>query len=71
MLLLLQDLNPGQLERRVVKMPSPLEYLSFVFCLGNLLGGPYLEYSDYHQFMESTGVRICWRGVVSTVLLPC
>jgi len=37
-------------------MPSALQYLSFIFGLGNLLSGPYLEYVDYHDFMEKKGV---------------
>ncbi len=53
----MQELTEFQLSHRITKLPNPLEYLSCVFCLGNLLGGPYLEFSEYKQFMELKGVR--------------
>lgn len=40
----------------VEAVPNPLEYLSFIFGLGNLLAGPYLEYVDYRDFLEQKGV---------------
>ena len=37
------DLSPYQAEHAIDKSPSLLQFLSFVFGLGNLLSGPYLE----------------------------
>ena len=51
-----QELSPYQAEHAVKVTPTPLEYLSYVFGLGNLLSGPYLEYIDYHAFMQLKGV---------------
>ena len=51
-----QELSQYQAEHAVQLMPSALQYLSFIFGLGNLLSGPYLEYVDYHDFMEKKGV---------------
>eukprot|EP00798_Chlamydomonas_sp_ICE-L_P020897 gene20897-27747_t len=50
------DLISGQQERKLEKLPSLLEYLSFVFCMGNLLGGPFLEFREYKHFIDGTGV---------------
>jgi lysophospholipid acyltransferase len=36
--------------------PPLLDYLGFCFCFGNLLGGPFLEYSDYSTFAARQGV---------------
>eukprot|EP00798_Chlamydomonas_sp_ICE-L_P020731 gene20731-27546_t len=51
-----ERLSQFQKEHVVYRVPSLLEYLSFIFCLGNLLGGPYLEFSTYKEFMELKGV---------------
>ncbi len=40
----------------VRSLPNPLEFLSFVFCLGNLLAGPYIEFTDFKDFIELKGV---------------
>ena len=55
--LALQELSPYQAVHAVASTPNPLQYLSFVFGLGNLLAGPYLEYVDYDNFMNLKGVR--------------
>lgn len=53
-----QELSPYQAAHAVKACPDPLRYLSYVFGLGNLLAGPYLEYVDYRDFMEKRGVRM-------------
>jgi hypothetical protein len=40
----------------VDRLPSLLEYCSFMFSLGNMLAGPYLEFTPYKQFIELQGV---------------
>ncbi|KAL6754098.1 MBOAT, membrane-bound O-acyltransferase family-domain-containing protein [Haematococcus lacustris] len=45
-----------QAAHAVAKLPSPLSYASYMFSLGNLLAGPYLEFADYLQFVERQGV---------------
>jgi hypothetical protein len=40
-------------------IPSPpplLDYLGYCFCFGNLLSGPFIEYSDYSAFAARQGV---------------
>jgi lysophospholipid acyltransferase len=53
---LAQEMTPYQAAHRLTSLPNPLEFASFVFSLGNLLAGPYLEFSEYKQFIDSTGV---------------
>ena len=36
-------------------MPSLLEFLGYVFCFGNLLGGPIIEFADYRTFIRLEG----------------
>lgn len=54
-----KQLSDYQNQVAVDASPSPLQYLSYVFGLGNLLAGPYLEYVDYRDFMEGRGL---WDG---------
>jgi hypothetical protein len=51
-----QDLSPYQAAHQVVASPNPLEFLSYVFGLGDLLSGPFFEFSEYKEFMELKGV---------------
>ena len=37
------------------RTPSLLEYLSFVFGIGNLLAGPYVEFTEHVKFIELKG----------------
>lgn len=41
------DLLPEQIERKVTKLPSVLELLSYVFFCCACISGPFFEYSDY------------------------
>ena len=50
------DLSPYQAEHAVDKAPSLLQYLSYVYGLGNLLSGPYLEFVSYRDFVELKGL---------------
>lgn len=50
------DLTPGQIERKVLHLPTVIEYLSFIHFPMGCLVGPYLEFSDYKNFIEFTGV---------------
>lgn len=45
----LQDLRPYQEARKLVAMPSVLEWYSYVFASGNLLAGPFFELRDYRS----------------------
>ncbi|KAG1668525.1 hypothetical protein FOA52_012119 [Chlamydomonas sp. UWO 241] len=51
-----RELSHYQSQHSYDGCPDPLRYLSFVFGLGNLLAGPYLEYVDYRDFMEGRGL---------------
>lgn len=48
-------LSHFQSQHALEAAPGPLQYLSFIFGLGNLLSGPYIEYVDYRNFMELKG----------------
>jgi lysophospholipid acyltransferase len=53
--------NPAVLTRyqaahAVPCAPPFLDYLGYIFCFGNLLSGPFIEYSDYSQFAARQGV---------------
>jgi lysophospholipid acyltransferase len=45
-----------QKQHHISRPPGLLEYLGYVLCLGNLLAGPFFEFSDYQQWIYSTGV---------------
>lgn len=50
-----QNLTADQYERRVVFLPNLMEYVSFVsFSCGNLCG-PFMEYSDFKDWIEFSG----------------
>lgn len=47
-----EELLPEEKEKKVVKMPSVMEMLSYsYFCCGCLVG-PFFEYRDYINFIE-------------------
>ena len=50
-----QELSPYQQAHAVRRLPSLLEWLSFMFSAGNLLAGPYFELSDYLAYIERRG----------------
>jgi len=53
-----QQMTPYQVEHALSHLPSPLQFLSYVFSLGNLLAGPAVEYVKYEEFVEHEGVSI-------------
>lgn len=50
-----QALRPYQESRKLVNMPSLLEWLSYIFASGNLLAGPFFELRDYCDYIERKG----------------
>ena len=50
-----QELSPYQQAHAVRRLPSLLEWLSFMFSAGNLLAGPYFELADYLAYIERRG----------------
>jgi lysophospholipid acyltransferase len=53
--LITSKLNESQIERRVVHFPTVLEYASFCcFCCGCIVG-PFVEYSDFKNWIEISG----------------
>jgi lysophospholipid acyltransferase len=52
-----QAMNDYQAAKHLEAAPGPLQFLGYIFCLGNLLAGPYLEFRDYLEFVEHRGVR--------------
>jgi lysophospholipid acyltransferase len=50
-----QEMSPYQQAHALTRLPSPLEWLSFIFAGGNLLAGPYFELSDYLAYTERRG----------------
>ena len=47
-----ENLFPEQKALKVVKMPSLIEYFSYVFFSGGCIMGPFFEYTDYINFIE-------------------
>lgn len=47
-----KDLTKGQQYHAVYKMPTALEYFSYVFNFQSLLAGPLVFYKDYIEFIE-------------------
>lgn len=58
--ILAKDLNVKwtnyEKEHLVLESPTLLEFLSYLFSFGNLLSGPFLEFSEYKQYVERRGV---------------
>ena len=46
------SLSEDQRKRMVVRMPSFLEYFSYVFFIGGCIMGPFIEYSDFKNWIE-------------------
>lgn len=53
-----QDLSPYQAAHQLPYTPSPLAFMSYLFGMGNLLAGPFYEFTDYKQFIELKGVSV-------------
>ena len=47
-----ENLLPEQIERKVAKMPTILELLSYVYFPCSAICGPFFEFSDYKLFIE-------------------
>lgn len=43
------------LAKALHRMPSPLEFFSYVFAAGNLLAGPFFEAHDYFDYIDRKG----------------
>lgn len=50
-----EELLPEQIERKVTKLPTPLEIASYVFFCSACIVGPFFEYSDYIMYIERKG----------------
>lgn len=50
-----EDLLPEQIERKITKLPSPLEVASYVFFCSACIVGPFFEFSDYVMYIERRG----------------
>merc|ERR1712046_227123 len=50
-----KDLTPGQVERRIKDVPTLLEFGGFVFFGPACVTGPFLEFSDYINFVQFKG----------------
>ncbi|TFY66011.1 hypothetical protein EVG20_g5072 [Dentipellis fragilis] len=49
-----EDLDKWQLEKRVAKFPSLLEFLGYAFYFPGVLVGPSLEFSDYMSLVDES-----------------
>lgn len=73
-LLSLQDLTNYQRSHTFKRLPSLLEFLGYVFCFGNLLAGPVIEFRDYQMWVNSEGLwdpkatkKVPWTGDLKAV----
>ena len=62
-----QDLTSYQESRKLEAMPSPLEWVSYVFASGNLLAGPFFELRDYRDYIQRQGP---WAGGFPSGVVP-
>lgn len=75
-----EDLNPGQQQRKMVKKPNLIEYLSYtLFCCTSMIG-PFFEIRQYLDFIEEKGhfknapngfLMSLWKIVESISCLAC
>ncbi|KIJ70373.1 hypothetical protein HYDPIDRAFT_143668 [Hydnomerulius pinastri MD-312] len=49
-----EDLDKWQLQKRVTKYPTLLEFLGFAFYFPGILVGPYLDYASYMSLVDET-----------------
>jgi hypothetical protein len=54
-----QDMTHYQAGHALPRLPSLLSFYSYVFSLGTLLAGPFIEYREYEDFIHHRGVRAC------------
>jgi hypothetical protein len=50
-----QEMTPYQRVHHLKSLPSLLEFFGYVFCFGNLLAGPIIEFKDYQNFIRNEG----------------
>jgi hypothetical protein len=60
-----EELSRDQIERKVEKLPSIVELLSYVYFTGGCMCGPFFEFSDYINFIEK---KDHYANVPSTIL---
>jgi lysophospholipid acyltransferase len=46
-----------QKEHHISRPPGLLEYLGYIFFMGNLLAGPFVEFKHYREWINGEGVR--------------
>ncbi|CAH1248222.1 MBOAT2 [Branchiostoma lanceolatum] len=51
------SLSPDQRKQAVRRIPSPLEYYSYMFYFVGVLAGPLTYYSDFKAWMEGTNLK--------------
>lgn len=47
-----QELSPSQEQRAIKKLPSLLEYFSYIFFFSGFLTGPVAEFREYREFVD-------------------
>ena len=52
-----EELTPTQRHQAVKKMPTPVEYFSYIFHFQALMAGPVILYRDYMDFIEGRDSR--------------
>ncbi|KAH8415893.1 hypothetical protein KR222_003076 [Zaprionus bogoriensis] len=52
-----EDMTKAQQYHAIRKMPSPLEYFSYVWHFQSLMAGPLVFYKDYIEFVEGCNLR--------------
>jgi hypothetical protein len=72
--LLPQALSPYAAAHALTRSPSPLAFLSYLFGCGNLLTGPFMEFTEYCDFIDLKGVRgapLCYPMLQFTEYCDC
>jgi len=59
------DLLPEQVNKRIVEIPSVLEFLSYTYFCCTCLCGPFYDYMDYKRFIEEDGI---YKKIPSTII---
>ena len=60
-----KDLLKEQIERKVIKMPSVIELLGYVYFSSGCIIGPFFEFSDYKRYIEREGH---YKNIPSTII---
>eukprot|EP00879_Flechtneria_rotunda_P012872 GHRR01013442.1.p1 GENE.GHRR01013442.1~~GHRR01013442.1.p1 ORF type:complete len:475 (+),score=119.27 GHRR01013442.1:190-1614(+) len=70
-----EELTPYQRAHIFKRSPNLLEFLGYVFCFGNLLAGPVIEFRDYQMWVHREGPwdpkaekKIPWTGDVKSAV---